>query len=311
MAKKKNEKVVLENVELRPQVIGYIYQKKNNVGRVVLILVAFALAIYYINDISIFINNLLGKQTANTIKDDGGKKPNLPQTNPDGNDKEIVYNVFSTSLVINESGLVLNNFSNVNNTLTFDANNNNTASINLSNRKFFLETYSEEKKLLERHKIDFASISPSNKMSLSFTLNNPFYYLVITEKTIDDYPIITLDDKDTGSATITCTKDIENIVYTFVNNELTNIKHTINDSNVSGSDYYNNYAAYQTKVATYNNIDGITATFNGTTNGYTAIIDVDLATAKLDTINERYYYKYKEQPKVVNFEMQTYGFNCK
>ena len=30
----------------------------------------------------------------------------------------------------------------------------------------------------------------------------------------------------------------------------------------------------------------------------------------LGSIDEKYYYSYREIPKVVKFEMQTYGFNC-
>ena len=59
MAKKKNENVILENVELKPQVLGYTFQKKNNIGRVIFIFIAFILVVYYIDDISVFFNNLL------------------------------------------------------------------------------------------------------------------------------------------------------------------------------------------------------------------------------------------------------------
>ena len=67
MAKKNKEIVVLENVELKPQVIGYTYKKKSNIGRVIFIFIAFALVVYYINDISVFINDLFGKETAASI----------------------------------------------------------------------------------------------------------------------------------------------------------------------------------------------------------------------------------------------------
>ena len=67
MAKKKNENVILENVELKPQVLGYTFQKKNNIGRVIFIFIAFILVVYYIDDISVFFNNLLGRETHSTI----------------------------------------------------------------------------------------------------------------------------------------------------------------------------------------------------------------------------------------------------
>ena len=77
MAKKNKERIILENVELKPQVIGYTYQKKSNIGRVIFIFIIFALAVFYINDISTFINDLLGKNTAPSIKENTeSNKPN-------------------------------------------------------------------------------------------------------------------------------------------------------------------------------------------------------------------------------------------
>lgn len=306
---KKNKKVVLEDIELKPQVIGYTYKKKSNIGRVIFIFIIFILVIYYINDISVFINNLLGKTTAQSIKEQTNSD-NKKDPNNDDDETEIVYNIFNGNLIINESGLTLNNFNSFNNILTFDANNETNLSIDLSKRKFFIETYSEDKTLLERFKVDFNIIASNSKMSFSFDLSRPIYYLVLSEKSVNDYPAINLGDSDTGISILTCTKGIENIVYSFRNNELSEITHTISDSNITDTNYYNRYNLFQNKTITYNNIDGITATFNSTLNGYTAVIDIDLQMINLNNISEKYYYGYKEEPKVVNFEMETYGFNC-
>ena len=46
MAKKKKNIVVLEDTELKPQVIGYTYKKKSNLGRVIFIFIVFILAVY-------------------------------------------------------------------------------------------------------------------------------------------------------------------------------------------------------------------------------------------------------------------------
>jgi len=82
MAKKNKERIILENVELKPQVIGYTYQKKSNIGRVIFIFIIFALAVFYINDISTFINDLLGKNTAPSIKENTeSNKPNNSNKN--------------------------------------------------------------------------------------------------------------------------------------------------------------------------------------------------------------------------------------
>lgn len=309
--KKKNEHVILENIELKPQVIGYTYQKKSNIGRVIFIFIAFILVVYYINDISVFINKLIGKDSAETIEGLSGSNNN---NNVGGNNNteknEIIYNVYDVSLAITEGDMRLDNFNYIGGKLTFDVNNNSNKQLNLSDKKYFIETYSENKTLLERVKLDVNTINESSKISFELNIANPFYYIVLEEKTIEDYPTISLTPDENGVALLRCLKGTEEILYTFRNDELETIKHTISDSNVSDANYYNRYTSDQSKATTYNTISGMSATFNGTLNGYTMIVAIDLANANLSTIEEKYYYGYKEIPEVVKFEMQTYGFSC-
>jgi len=309
MAKKNKERIILEDIELKPQVIGYTYQKKSNIGRVIFIFIVFALAVFYINDISAFINDLLGKNTAPSIKENAeSNKPN--NSNQNEVENELIYNVFSNTLEFNESGLTLNNFNISNNILTFSVTNNSDTTIDLSSKKYFVEIYSENKTLLERHKLDLGNFVSKNKVNYSFDIKNSFYYLVVEEKKVEDYPNVNLVKNENGFEVITCKKEIDEIIYNFTNNELIDIKHTISDSNVNSDSYYANYSVTQNKVTTYNNIEGISATFNGTLNGYTAIFAIDLAKTDLSKTNEKYYYGYKTLAKEVKFEMQTYGFIC-
>lgn len=141
-------------------------------------------------------------------------------------------------------------------------------------------------------------------------MNSNFYYLVLEEKSIEDYPIVHLEYDESGYASISCMKGNENIIYNFSNDELLDIKQTISESDTTVEDYYLRYSAYQSKALSYNNIAGITATFNGSLNGYTAVFALDLQKVNLENIEEKYYYGYKEIPKVVKFEMETYGFTC-
>lgn len=310
MAKKNKERIILENIELKPQVIGYTYQKKSNIGRVIVIFIVFALAVFYINDISAFINDLLGKNTAPSIKENTEvNKNNKPNNNEVQN--EMIYNIFSNTLEFTENGLTLNNFNISNNILTFSVTNNSDNTIDLSNRKYFLEIYSENKTLLERYKLDLGNFVSKNKTNYSFEVKNNFYYLVVEEKKVEDYPNVVIEKNENGLETITCKKGHDEIIYNFTNNELNDIKHTISDSDISNDSYYANYSVIQNKVTSYNNMDGVSATFNGTLNGYTAIIALDLAKTDLSKINEKYYYGYKTLAKEVKFEMQTYGFECK
>ena len=313
MAKKvkRVSNIVLENIELRPQVIGHIYQKKSNIGRVIFIFICFILVVYYINDISVFINNLLGRDTAITIG--GGSssnKPNVPNNSNNNETKEIIYYEFKDGLTINESGLVLNNFKLSDNKLTFDANNNTNAIINLTNNKFFLELYTQNKTLLQRIKVDFNSIEANGKVSFSLDVDNPFYYVVIVEKTTNDYPSVDYPS-EAGIISFTCSKSGEQINYTFADEKLISIKHTINDSNINDANYLNRYNNYQREANTYNTLEGFTATFNGTDNGYSIIVSIDLEKTNSKNLTNKYYYNFGSEPKVVSFEMQTYGFSCK
>ena len=310
MAKKSKEKIVLENVELKPQVIGYTFKKKNNLGRVLLIFIAFALVVYYINDISVFFNNLLGRETASTIsgqnKDDDEPEKN-PTENPDDPQNETQYYIFNSELEIDFEGLKLNNFKLSSNVLSFDVTNNSSSTINLSDKKIFLETYTENKTLLERLKVDFNSINGSGKVTINVDIKNAFYYLMFVEKSVNDYPNFDLGNT---TANLTCRKGIDTIVYSFNNNSLLKISHNVSNNNVNAADYQNKLSEMQTKVDNYNSMPGFTAIFNATAIGYTANVTIDLEKAKLNNIQEPYYYAYEEHPKVVNFEMETYGFNC-
>ena len=307
---KKEQSVKLENRELEPQVIGYSYKKKSNIGRVIFIFIAFIIVIYYINDISVFINNLLGKKSASSIQQlaDEEKEKIHNNKNEYTQKEQVSYYQISNNLEINVEGLTLNSFLYTNNILTFDAVNKTNKNIDLSNKNYFLEIYNENKTLLNRYKLDIKSINANTKTSFEFNINS-ISYIVVAEKTINDYPEVTLTESN-GVGLLTCYKDDETIVYTFSNNELMTIKHSIVSSDINASDYQLKESLYQSKVNTYNNMTGITATFNSTVNGYSAIFTLSLDQVNLVTLDEKYYYGYKELAKVVKFEMQTYGFSC-
>jgi len=310
MAKKKNERVVIEDIELKPQVIGYTYKKKSNIGRVIFLFIVFILVVFYINDISVFINNLLGKKTASTINNNKKNKDKFDKNDKDDKDKEVVYNIYSTDLQITEENFTLNNFNLINNVLSFDILNNTENNIDLKDKKYYIEIYSQEKTLLERHKINIKAIASNAKISYELNIKNNFYYIVLIEKGVNDYPNVVLTKDDLGNSILTCIKERETIVYTFINDSLNKIEDTIEDNDTTRSDYYTSYTMYQNKATNYNNIEGVSATFNSTLNGYRVVFALDLQKVNLNELEEIYYYGYKELPKVVKFEMEANGFSC-
>ena len=308
MARKKKSITILENVELRPQVIGTTYQRKNNFGRVVIIFIIFVLFFYYIDEISLYVNNFLGINTAETIKQNIEDKKLIEGHNVQK--EETVYNVITSTLEITIDPIVLNSFSRSNNEITFNVNNNGNVTKNLGNKKYYLETYNEDKTLLERFKINLTSIYAGSSVPYKITTNSDFKYIVVSEKSVDDYPNVNLEKDENGVSVLTCTKGIDNIVYTFNNERLMTIKHTVTDSNVADVDYINRHNSYRGKVTSYNNMAGINATFNDTDNGYSVIIVLDLQNVNTGSISDNYYFAYNELAKTVMFEIQTYGFTC-
>ncbi len=297
MAKKDKEIVRIEDVELKPQTIGYSYKKKSNIGRVLLIFVAFILVVYYINDISVYINKLLGKTSAPSIEDlagDDDTEKNNNNSNNNSNKKETVFYEINSDLSINIDNINFSNFSIDNKVINFSVSSN-------SDKKIYLETYSEEKMLLERFLIDVTSGEKS------IATSKEFKYITLEEKNSSDYPSYALGNDGNGS--ITCQKDNEKLVYKFVNNELDNINHT---STISSSDdnYYSLFSDYQSKINSYNSMDGITASITNDNTSFTYIISIDLKNANLENVKNVYYYGYKEVPKVVKFEMVSRGFTC-
>ncbi len=308
MAKRKKEKIVLENIELKPQILGYTFKKKNNIIRVIIIFIAFILVVYYIDDISIFFNNLLGKETATTIKDNANKNNNA---NNDGeNNKKVEYYSYSEDLQIKFNNFTIDNFSLVNNVLTFDVNNLTSETIDVSDKKIYLETYDANKTIIERFKIDINSIAKNSKITLNLNVNSNFNYISILEKSIDEYPALTLEADANGENKIVCTKNKETFTYILKDASLITINHQIIDSDVNSSEYITSLSTYQNKVNSYKEIEGIDSSIASNLAGYTVNITLDLSKVDLSKINEKYYFAYHEDAKVINYEMPTYGFTC-
>jgi hypothetical protein len=187
---KKNNGVQLEGVELKPQVIGYTYKKKGNLGRIIFLLVVFMLVIYYINDISLIVNNWLGKSSASSIiqmandknKDNNNNKKNNNVNNVDN----INYYEVNSDLNIIIHDLSFNNFAYDNDVLTFDAENNTDKDIDLSSLNLFVEVFDENKVSINSYKIDVDVIRVSNKSSFEYRMTKKFKYFTIIEKSVDN-----------------------------------------------------------------------------------------------------------------------------
>ena len=309
---KKNQKIEVENIELKPQVIGKIEKKKNNTGRVLIIFIVFVLTIIFLPEITIFLNNMLGMKISPTIVDNKEEKENKPTNNEITIDNEIEYILFNENTEINKDDYIVNNFSLINNQLSFNIENTLDKSLDLSKDLLYLETYNESKTLIERFKIDLEPMGAKKSQAVKVNLTNPnIYYVAFVSKTTNDYPVVDLNKNDLGYAIMTCKSNNDTIIYTFKNDELVTVKEeVIYNFNVLDQNYSSEFSKYQSKCTNYDVINGVNTSFNNSTNGFTAVIEVDMAILEKDKIDEKYYYSYKEVPKVIKFEMETYGYKC-
>lgn len=309
---KKNQKIEVENIELKPQVIGKIEKKKNNIGRVLIIFIVFIFTIIFLPEITIFLNNKLGMKISPTIVDNKEETDNKPNNNNPTSNNEIEYILFNENTEIKKDDYIVNSFSLINNQLSFNIQNTLDKSLDLSKDLLYLETYNESKTLIERFKIDLEPMGAKKSQSVKVVLTNPnIYYVSFVSKTTNDYPVVDLTKNDLGYATMTCKSGNDTIIYTFKNDELVTVKEeVIYNFNVLDQNYSSEFSKYQSKCANYDVINGVNTSFNNSTNGFTAVIEVDMAILEKDKLDEKYYYSYKEVPKVIKFEMETYGYKC-
>lgn len=309
---KKNQKIEVENIELKPQVIGKIEKKKNNIGRVLIIFIVFIFTIIFLPEITIFLNNKLGMKISPTIVDNKEETDNKPNNNNPTSNNEIEYILFNENTEIKKGDYIVNSFSLINNQLSFNIQNTLDKSLDLSKDLLYLETYNESKTLIERFKIDLEPMGAKKSQSVKVILTNPnIYYVSFVSKTTNDYPVVDLTKNDLGYATMTCKSGNDTIIYTFKNDELVTVKEeVIYNFNVLDQNYSSEFSKYQSKCTNYDVINGVNTSFNNSTNGFTAVIEVDMAILEKDKLDEKYYYSYKEVPKVIKFEMETYGYKC-
>ena len=309
MARKRN--IELENIELKPQVIGHTYKKKSNIGRVIIMFVILGLVVYFIDDVSVFINRLLGRQTADTIEQNANKN-NLNVQLPENNDNKIEYKEISNDLIFQNNDLEFSNFVYANSKLSVTISNNTQHDINVSAKKIFLETYDqvENRTLLQTFKLDVGIIKAGARETLTLDISKDFKVISVHEKDISLYPEVTLQANEEGIATLSCTLGYNKIDYTFKDSKLVSFNHNYANNGVTDKSYQTDFNYYQNLVSSYTDLTGFDATFSSSEYGFTAIIKVDLQQANLSNIENKYYYAYNEQAKVIKYEMETYGFKC-
>ena len=293
LAKKKQ--IIISEEELVPTTLAIIEDKKKasifGIVWIFVIFVIFIAGVIYLPEISSYVNNYLNPDIT---------EPNIPSNNNknnNDNDNEEVEKKYTISnkLVIKETEFKITN-------LTDEV-------LELKKSHYFINLYNDNKKLLQRIYLQ-EILSPNGETEASYIINDNNIAVISLVKILEaDYPSYIVPVPESGTPTLTCTKDYEKIEYLFKDNKVyaTNLIYEVNTNDVNFASLYSNFQLLQT---TYNNTEGVSSSLeilNGVVNFKTII---SLSSNASETLNLKMVYPYETNAKIINFEMTANGYTC-
>lgn len=285
MAKK--EKVIIKDEALVPTIIGKVENKQIGLIYLFFVFVALISFVYFMPDIITYFEEEIGEEVLEEeIKE------------------EEVLLIYSSGMSIESDLVTLENVVLTDYTLSFDIKNNGSTRISLENNNRYLEVYDVDNNLLSR--MSFSGIIIEVEESYSYVnelLYNDISYFEFKEIDYSDYEDITLSLDEYEEENLVCIKDDTVLTYKFSDNLL---KSVLLSKFIEDDDELD----YESYVDKYNTIEGVDSVYrNGTDGGF--YIYIDLALYDDDIFGDFYLnYEYKEEAKVINFEMISEGFVC-
>ena len=307
LAKKKQ--IVISEEELVPTTLAVVQDKKKaNVFGMIwifIIFIIFIAGVIYLPEISAYINSYLNPDVVvpNTPSKDNKKEDD---TKDETSVKE--YKI-ANDLEITEESFKISNFNIENNTIKFKITNLTSEVLELKDAHYFVNLYSDNKKLLQRIYLQDI-LSPSSETDAAYDLSDSSAKVISLVKiSEEEYPSHIVTVPEEGVATLTCTKNYEKVEYLLNNNKVyvANLIYEVNTTDVNFNNLYNNYQTLQT---TYNNIEGVSSNItleNGLLSFKTII---NLSSVKSDTLNLKSVYPFGTDAKVIYFEMTASGYTC-
>lgn len=307
LAKKKQ--IVISEEELVPTTLAVVQDKKKaNVFGIIwifIIFIIFIAGVIYLPEISAYINSYLNPDVVvpSTPSKDNKKEDD---TKDETSVKE--YKI-ANDLEITEESFKISNFNIENNTIKFKITNLTSEVLELKDAHYFVNLYSDNKKLLQRIYLQDI-LSPSSETDAAYDLSDSSAKVISLVKiSEEEYPSHIVTVPEEGVATLTCTKNYEKVEYLLNNNKVyvANLIYEVNTTDVNFNNLYNNYQTLQT---TYNNIEGVSSNItleNGLLNFKTII---NLSSVKSDTLNLKTIYPFGTDAKVIYFEMTASGYTC-
>lgn len=307
LAKKKQ--IVISEEELVPTTLAVVQDKKKvsvfGMIWIFIIFIIFITGVIYLPEISAYINSYLNPEVVvpSTPSKDNKKEDD---TKDETSVKE--YKI-ANDLEITEESFKISNFNIENNTIKFKITNLTSEVLELKDAHYFVNLYSDNKKLLQRIYLQDI-LSPSSETDAVYDLSDSSAKVISLVKiSEEEYPSHIVTVPEEGVATLTCTKNYEKVEYLLNNNKVyvANLIYEVNTTDVNFNNLYNNYQTLQT---TYNNIEGVSSNItleNGLLSFKTII---NLSSVKSDTLNLKSVYPFGTDAKVIYFEMTASGYTC-
>ena len=324
MAKKKYKNVKIEQEELKPIAIGAFESRKKTSLGIFVILTLFVLAVIFLPQISEFIDEYLNPTpstpvTPNNPTPEEPDEPDEPSENVDETFYPYTANLSIEREKITVSGITIDNTTN---TISYTVTNTTNSYQNIEELNYYIEIYNADRTLLERVKLVSLSVSDgvtsnvigggtsqSYTRAIDSTSAITEGYIVLVQKTTDDYPEVTLTENTEGNATLVCSNAHEKVTYTFENKDLKQVTSVV-EYLATEPDYTTNYSSYQTLSNSYNTTKGMTSTFIMNTTGFYITTVMNLEEASRSYLFNADSFRLDTEPKVVSFEMEAQGFDC-
>lgn len=312
----KKEQIVINNEELQSTTLGYLEDEKRGPFGLIFLFLIFIVFAFFLPEITNYVNKLMGKNTTGIIE------PTVDPTkkdDKDNNEEEAKMYDITDSLTFDYTNIKFSEFKKYEDNnkyyISFRLDNNSDKMIDLSKSKYFIETYSEDKTLLERHIFNYTKLNTKSYtteiIELSYDEYNKTNKIIISYKTLEDYPEVSLNIDTNSEYVLSCSNSKNKLIYTFnKDSKLVRINDTVNYANDNSSDYANALINYRNQVANFNNVDGISSSLVEITTGFTVTTDVNVKTVNLNSVNNSNYYGTDAVIKEVKFEMESRGYSC-
>ena len=256
----KKEQIVINNEELQATTLGYLEDEKKGPFGLIFLFLIFIVFAFFLPEITNYVNKLMGKNTTGIIE------PTIDPTkkdDKDNNEEEAKMYDITDSLTFDYTSIKFSEFKKYEDNnkyyISFRLDNNSDKMIDLSKSKYFIETYSEDKTLLERHIFNYTKLNTKSYtteiIELSYDEYNKANKIIISYKTLEDYPEVSLNIDTNSEYVLSCSNSKNKLIYTFnKDSKLVRINDTVNYANDNSSNYANALINYRNQVANFNNI---------------------------------------------------------